>query len=259
MPHDDTEELRTLWNRQAADWRLQVGDEGDRNRRLNSDPVLWEMAGPVGGLRVLDAGCGTGYLCHQLHARGARVTGVDFAERMIEQARAAYPGLEFHVDSCAELRSQPDAAFDLVVANYVLMDTPELDGTLRAFRRVLKPGGAALVVFSHPCFPQAYATLPADDGPITYAWPFPYFEESKQLDEPWAHFTHHFVWYHRPLSDYWKAFHAAGFVVEAFDEPRITPEREPLLDDPARLRAFRERPYSVAFRLRASTPPAPRP
>jgi hypothetical protein len=53
-------ETRKCWNLLAADWRVQVGADGDSNRRLNSDPVLWEFAGDVRGLSVLDAGCGTG-------------------------------------------------------------------------------------------------------------------------------------------------------------------------------------------------------
>ena len=87
----------------AADWRSQVGDDGDGNRVLNSDPVLWKFAGDVNGLTVLDAGCGTGYLSKKLRDQGARVTGIDFSERMIEIARTQNPDMDFRVDSCFEL------------------------------------------------------------------------------------------------------------------------------------------------------------
>ena len=62
-----------LWDDKAEDWHGQVGEEGDRNRRFNSDPVLWKFLGPVRGCSVLDAGCGTGYLSRRLSAEGARV------------------------------------------------------------------------------------------------------------------------------------------------------------------------------------------
>jgi 2-polyprenyl-3-methyl-5-hydroxy-6-metoxy-1,4-benzoquinol methylase len=104
MSDSEREETRDLWNRVADDWRMQVGDEGDGNRLLNSDPVLWQFAGDVNGLTVLDAGCGTGYLSRKLHDRGARVMGIDFSERMIEIARAHNSNIDFRVDSCAELR-----------------------------------------------------------------------------------------------------------------------------------------------------------
>src|SRR5262249_13977245 len=115
------DETRDLWNRVADDWQRQVGEDGDGNRILNSDPVLWAFAGNVNGLVVLDAGCGTGYLSKKLHDRGARVIGIDFSESMIEIARAHNPDIDFREDACTELHTLTDASFDLVIANYVLM------------------------------------------------------------------------------------------------------------------------------------------
>jgi len=249
MSNDAYDETRDLWNRVADDWRRQVGDEGDANRILNSDPVLWQFAGDVKGLTVLDAGCGTGYLSKKLCDRGARVAGIDFSERMIEIARAHYPAIDFRVDSCTELRTLADASFDLVIANYVLMDTPDLQGTLHAFHRVLKPDGVAVLVFSHPCFPQERATVSQNGDQVDYRWDFSYFESRKCIDPPWAHFTSEFIWFHRPLSDYWKAFRAAGFVVVDFEEPRITAERYHLAKTERQLKNCQTRPTSVAFKL----------
>jgi 2-polyprenyl-3-methyl-5-hydroxy-6-metoxy-1,4-benzoquinol methylase len=175
MSNGAYDETRDLWNRVADDWQIQVGEDGDGNRILNSDPVLWAFAGDVNGLTVLDAGCGTGYLSKKLHDRGARVTGIDFSERMIEIARAHNPDIDFRVDSCAELRTLTDASFDLVIANYVLMDTPDLQGTLHAFHRVLKTNGMAVLVFSHPCFPQERATVSQNGDQIDYRWDFSYW------------------------------------------------------------------------------------
>ena len=250
------EEIRNCWNLLADDWRVQVGRDGDSNRRLNSDPVLWEFAGDVRGLSVLDAGCGTGYLSAKLRDRGARVTGVDLAGRMIEIARANHPGIDFRVDSCTELATCADGQFDLVVANYVLMDTPELSATMRAFARVLKPGGAAVLVFSHPCFPQGGATVSDDGKQVSYHWDFPYFEPRKCVDPPWGHFRTEFLWFHRPLSDYWKAFAAAGFAVVGFEEPRVTEDRYHLAGNGKKLQNSKTRPYSVAFKLRKTPRPA---
>jgi SAM-dependent methyltransferase len=249
MSGDDLDQTRTFWDNVADDWRIQVGDDGDGNRRLNSDPVLWKFLGDVDGLAVLDAGCGTGYLAAKLRDRGARVTGIDFSDRMLGIARSLCVGIDFRLDSCSELHTLGDEQFDAIVANYVLMDTPDLRGTMRAFSRVLKSGGMAVVVFSHPCFPQGRATRPAGGTSVSYGWEFPYFSETKRLDPPWAHFTSEFIWFHRPLSDYWKAFTSAGFGVEDFEEPRITEDRFHLPGAEKAL-ANRDRPYSVAFKLR---------
>jgi len=256
MSNDEVQETRDFWNRVADDWQIQVGDDGDSNRRLNSDPALETFAGDINGLTVLDAGCGTGYLSKKLHKQGAHVTGIDFSERMIAIARARHPDLDFRVDSCSELTTIEDEHYDLLIANYVLMDTPNLRGTMAAFNRVLKPDGLAVLVFSHPCFPQGRATASEDGKEVWYGWSFPYFEPRKCIDPPWGHFTSDFIWFHRPLSDYWKAFIAAGFAVVDFEEPRISEDRHHLAKTARELRNSQTRPYSVAFKLRKVSKPA---
>ena len=49
MNSAEADETRALRNDVAEDWRIQVGLHGDSNRILNSDPVLWAMAGDVAG------------------------------------------------------------------------------------------------------------------------------------------------------------------------------------------------------------------
>lgn len=241
---DDTLEF---WEQVAGDWEVQVGEEGDLNRRLNSDPVLWRLAGDVNGLCVLDAGCGTGYLSRKLAASGARVVGVDFSPKMIAIARAASPDIDFRVDSCSELTTLRGDSIDLIVSNYVLMDTPDLDAAMHAFSRVLHSGGIAVLIFSHPCFPQGSAR--GEGERCEYFWGHSYFEERKRIDPPWGHFTSEFIWFHRPLSHYFRAFAKAGFGIVEFDEPHVTRERYHLAGSAGLLEKFTTRPMSVAFKL----------
>jgi ubiquinone/menaquinone biosynthesis C-methylase UbiE len=252
MESDDLQYTRELWNGRAQEWFKQVGLDGDVNRRYYSDPVLWRLLGPVDGLHVLDAGCGTGYLSLQLSERGAVVTGVDHAATMIDVSREVAPGAEFRVMSCSDLSAFGDATFDRVVSNYLLMDTPDLERTVREFHRVLKPGGHCVVVFSHPCFPQGTADVQDDGARISYEWAWSYFERTKVTEPPWKHFTTEFVWFHRPLSDYWRSFIDAGFRVESFEEPCLTAESAARAASDvaaARIQRNRNRPYSAAFRL----------
>lgn len=253
MTINETEETKAFWNRVARDWDLQVGDEGDTNRILNSDPVLWKFAGDVAGLTVLDAGCGTGYLARQLDATGANVIGIDFSESMLEIARAKSPDIDFRLDSCSTLGTVEDASIDVLVSNYVLMDTPDLEETLLAFHRVLKAKGKAVLTFSHPCFPQGQAIDSSESGEVSYLWNQPYFDQRKCVDPPWGHFQSEFVWFHRPLSDYWKAFRKAGFDVTDFEEPRISEDRYHLVENEQQIKSNKSRPCSVAFLLHMRT------
>jgi ubiquinone/menaquinone biosynthesis C-methylase UbiE len=242
-------ETQKFWDNVASDWDIQVGNDGDKNRILNSDPVLWRFAGEVKDRRILDAGCGTGYLTRQLRAKGAQVIGVDFSENMIAIARQKDPTCDHRVDSCSELKTIPDSSIDMILANYVLMDTPELDKTMASFYRVLVPGGSVVAIFSHPCFPQGRASATPDGTQVSYQWHFSYFDHEKCVDPPWAHFKSDFTWFHRPLSDYWRAFSAAGFAVQEFDEPRIAEENYHLASNARSLHNCKSRPYSVAFKL----------
>jgi SAM-dependent methyltransferase len=157
--------------------------------------------------------------------------------------------MDFRVDSCSELATLGDEHFDMVIANYVLMDTPDLQQTMAAFNRVLKPDGVAVLIFSHPCFPQGRATVSENGEAVYYAWAFSYFEPRTCTEPPWAHFTSDFIWFHRPLSDYWKAFTSTGFDVVDFEEPRITEDRYHLAKTARSLKNSQTRPYSVAFKL----------
>lgn len=245
---EDMNEVRSSWDSKANDWKKQVGDQGDWNRRLNSDPVLFEMLGRVRHRSILDDGCGTGYLSNKLDELGADVIGVDLSPEMIRIARQEYPELDFRVEDCTKLSTVEDGEMDLVVSNYVLMDTPNLTAAVTAMFRVLRPRGVAVVIFSHPCFPQADCNVHSN-GSISYDWKHSYYEPSRQQDAPWKHFKSDFIWYHRPLEEYWRAFRSAGFQVDDFQEPHITPDNYHLAPNMTLLETYKERPISVAFKL----------
>jgi SAM-dependent methyltransferase len=95
--------------------------------------------------RVLDVGCGTGYLLRQLDARcpdAVELTGVDPAPAMIAAARAAAAGgrLEW-LEGTAEELPFPDGAFDLVVSTTSFDHWADQRAGLGECARVLAPGG----------------------------------------------------------------------------------------------------------------------
>lgn len=116
------------------------------------EPVVRAAVGDPRGLAVLDLGCGTGRHTLWLAAAGATVTAVDFSEGMLTEARAK-PGADAVRFLAHDLHTAlpfPGAAFDRVVSGLVLEHLRELDGFFAEARRVLKPGGRAVVSAMHP-------------------------------------------------------------------------------------------------------------
>ena len=68
------------WSSVPAELIEQFGESGDTTRQYLLNPALWHLLGEVGGLRILDAGCGQGYLSRLLAQRGALVTGLEPAQ-----------------------------------------------------------------------------------------------------------------------------------------------------------------------------------
>jgi len=143
------------WNRNAAQWH-QVFGGNDPSRIYLLDPIILQTLGDVSGKRVLDAGCGDGYLCRKLAKLGALVTGVECSPQMLsfaaeEQSREPLD-ITYHNANISSLPFLPDRSFDIVVTNNAIQDTEDYQGAFREFSRLLRPGGTYLQIVNHPCF-----------------------------------------------------------------------------------------------------------
>jgi demethylmenaquinone methyltransferase / 2-methoxy-6-polyprenyl-1,4-benzoquinol methylase len=93
------------------------------------------------GDRVLDACCGTGDLAVAARDAGAgEIVGVDFSEQMLERARRKAPELEWIQADVLALPFE-DGSFDAAVVGFGVRNVEDLEGAIREFRRVLRPGG----------------------------------------------------------------------------------------------------------------------
>jgi SAM-dependent methyltransferase len=133
---------------QKAIWS-QVARERDRLIAPRYIP-LWERmldvvgAGP--GIRVLDAGCGSGGACAIAARRGAVVTGVDLSDQMIAVCRekAELTDCTFETASLEALPLE-DASFDAAIASMVIHFCRSPERALQELKRVLVPAGRIAV------------------------------------------------------------------------------------------------------------------
>jgi len=97
------------------------------------------------GDRVLDAACGTGDLAiADRKAGAARVTGLDFSEKMLERARRK-ADLEWIQGDMLALPFA-EGTFDAATVGFGVRNVADLELALRELRRVLKPGGRLAIL-----------------------------------------------------------------------------------------------------------------
>lgn len=205
-----------------AEWyanRVQEGGAGEW-----AFPALLDLIGDIRSRIICDLGCGEGRIARLLAERGAHVVGVDLSARLVEAARreeAARPrGIRYLVDDAQRLDTVPDARFDGVVCGLALMDIPDLNATLRATRRVLKPRGWFAFLITHPCFAAPYARLSArPDGAVSWEISS-YFPEGFWRSEDAGNLCVRVGAHHRTLSTYLNALVSAGFTITRVVEPQ---------------------------------------
>ena len=125
----------------ARDYLAARGSDSDDVRLL--DDLIARLPD---GARVLDGGCGAGEPVTRILNQRCAVTGLDISRVQLALAHAAIPDASFVQGDLTALPFA-DATFDALVSYYALIHVPrdEHATALDEFRRVLRPGGLALL------------------------------------------------------------------------------------------------------------------
>ncbi len=140
-------EMEALKARLKATW--MSGDYGHFATYLQPGALEFLSRIPIEpGVRVLDVACGAGQTAIPMSRAGAKVTGVDIASNLIEQARvrAQAENLDTRFDEGdAEMLPYEDGSFDLVISLIGAMFAPRPDLVAAELKRVCRPGGKIIM------------------------------------------------------------------------------------------------------------------
>lgn len=259
-----TDEVRDVWDENAAYWDDYMGDQGNDFVNVLCWPALERLLATASGMRVLDVACGNGLTSRRLGRLGAQVTAFDVSAQLIERARERTTPDDGQIDyrvidagDDATLLALGKRSFDAALSNMALFDMAEIDPLFASLSHLLKPGGVFIFSVMHPCFNNSfalpYAEMEDREGTIvtTYgvrvrAYMTPAFSRGLALrgqPRPQPYF-------HRPLQVLLGAGLHAGFVIDGLEERAFPPDhpesRHPLGWGPK----FSEIPPVMVVRMR---------
>ncbi|HUC02126.1 MAG TPA: methyltransferase domain-containing protein [Candidatus Paceibacterota bacterium] len=255
------------WDKMASWWHAEARDRGVYHQYTDIDPVVRKLLGTVRGKKIIEIGCGNGYLSRIFARRGAKVTALDISAEMVAIASAEEKkkplGIIYLHRDAAHLRGIKRGSFDLAVANMMFMDVSNIEAAIKEIGRILKPGGRLVFSILHPAFmfDGTWESIQGKHrfGRIVWRYLHPYVDINN-----WDGRRLHTKGYVRPLGFYVQALRAAGFAVTDLREiatkkplHKVPPRKENTLrasryssvaEKKEKLRSRKEIPYFLVMK-----------
>jgi 2-polyprenyl-3-methyl-5-hydroxy-6-metoxy-1,4-benzoquinol methylase len=215
-PKAQDDAIVASWVANADAWTDAVRERRIPSRGAGTDRAIVEavLRQPAG--RVLDVGCGEGWLARALAAHGYTVVGIDASAPLIDRARELGGG-DFHVLTYEALSDEPRLAggpYDAIVLNFALL-SQDVAPLLSALAARLTPNGVVLIQTVHPW-------VAAGDQPYVDGW------RLETFDAFGGTFPDPMPWYFRTLETWFAQIASAGLEVTRLAEPRHPETNSPL-------------------------------
>lgn len=142
-------QIKEFWEQSAAFYDMQLNHKiSSQKEKLLWLQVLKKYCPSSQEIKVLDIGCGTGFLSLLLGEMGIQTTGLDLSSAMLEKAKenANHNNLSINfVEGDAEIPPFADNSFDIIVVRHLLWTLQNPNQAVQKWFQVLKPGGSVLI------------------------------------------------------------------------------------------------------------------
>jgi SAM-dependent methyltransferase len=200
------------WAATPREFMASLDPDGGFAKRHLINPCIFALLGDIKQQRILDAGCGQGYLSRLMAERGAEVVGVEPAAALfgyaVEREEELQQGIRYVQ---ADLAAMPRlGAFDAVIASMVLCAIPNWRPAMKTCVDALAPGGRFIFTLNHPCFEQ-----------LATSWTQHGFLKVERYLREYEIAGPHGTDFHRPLSTYLNELATLGCTLVEIVEPAL--------------------------------------
>ena len=144
-------QLEESWKVNSKAWTESIRREKIISRKNITNPAIIQVLLSQKPKKVLDIGCGEGWLARELKPHGIYTVGIDGSQPLIDEAKQLGGG-EFYCLNYFQFSDNPAQVgddYDVAVFNFSLL-SEQIDSVLKASKQVLKKSGKIIIQTLHP-------------------------------------------------------------------------------------------------------------
>lgn len=201
------DDILMSWEENADKWIKTISENTIASRKYTNKAVLNAIL-KLKGIKIIDIGCGEGWLVKALENHGKKVVGLDATAKLLEHAKLNSNGVFYQMtfEEIAQGTPIPHGPFAIAVFNFCLYQKEGLTTLLTNTKNALVSNGHIIIQTLHPYF------LIQQEKKYQSQW----------LTDSWkglsGNFTNGHSWYARTLGDWSKTLQAIPDVTIGFKE-----------------------------------------
>lgn len=146
-------EILESWKKNAVEWVRVIENNQIESRKYTNTAIVKTLA-DIPSSKILDIGCGEGWLTREITAMGKSAVGIDAIATLLENARKKGPEPYYQM-SYEEIimgKPIPETPFDSAVFNFCLYQKDGLTDLLIHTKNALLKNGNIIIQTLHPFF-----------------------------------------------------------------------------------------------------------
>jgi len=191
------------WNENADEWIKTLEEKRITSRKVTNTAIVSTISKLVVG-KILDCGCGEGWLTRKMTDIGIKSVGVDATAKLIKNARTKGPEAYYAMsyEEISKGKSIPESPFDAAVFNFSLYQKDGLKILFTSIKKAISKSGLIIIQTLHPYFLEQQG--------LTF--------KSQWLENSWmglsGDFKNGHQWYARTITDWQLVFTESDLILK---------------------------------------------